>query len=384
MADERNGPLPDQRELFGIPRDVAYLNCAYLSPVPRPVHAAATAALERCARPWDLQPADFFTDAEEARRLFAQLVGGDADGVALVPSVSYGIGLAVANLPLDHGGDVVVLAEQFPSNVYPWGEAIAAGGRVRTVPTPDGASWTPGVLAAIDEDTAVVAVPHCHWTDGRLVDLEAVGAAAREVGAALVVDATQSLGAFPFDVTAIRPDFVVAAGYKWLLGPYRLGYVWVAPQHRAGRPLEQAWLARAGSEDFAGLVDYRDDLQEGARRYDMGERSDFIALPMGNAGLRLLLEWEVPRIAATIQRLTDRIEVETAGLGLRPVPAGDRGPHMLGVTVPGGVPDGFVARLAEAEVHVSVRGSSIRVAPHLWNDDADVDRFLDVLADAVG
>jgi selenocysteine lyase/cysteine desulfurase len=374
-------PVPElgcQRHLFEIPDDVAYLNCAYVSPSPRSVREAGERAVARTTRPWEITPPDFFADAETARELFARLVGGDADGVALIPAVSYGIATAAANLPVAEGANVVVLAEQFPSNVYPWWEVAPD---VRTVPTPEAGTWTEGVLSAIDERTAVVAVPHCHWTDGRLVDLHRVGEAARAVDAALVVDATQSLGALRLDVDEVQPDFLVAAGYKWLLGPYRLGYMWVAPERREGRALEQTWIARAGSEDFAGLVDYRDDLQPGARRYDVGERSDFIALPMALAALRLLLEWEVDRTASAIAAHTARIEAATAEAGLHPLPRADRAGHMLGVTVPGGVPEGLIEQLAAAAVHVSVRGPSIRVSPHLWNTDQDIDRFLDVLTD---
>lgn len=373
--------LPCQRGLFEIPDDVAYLNCAYVSPSSRAVREAGERAVAQSTRPWEITPPDFFADAEEARRLFARLVGGDADGVALIPAVSYGIATAAANVPIGDGDHVVVLAEQFPSNVYPWREVAP---EIRTVPTPEAGPWTEDVLSAIDERTAVVAVPHCHWTDGRLVDLRRVGAAARSVGAALVVDATQSLGALPLDVDEVQPDFLVAAGYKWLLGPYRLGYMWVAPERRGGVALEQTWIARAGSEDFTGLVDYRDDLQPGARRYDVGERSDFIALPMALAALRLLLEWGVDRIASAIAVHTARIEAATADLGLRPLPRADRAGHMLGVTVPGGVPDGLTEQLAAADVHVSVRGSSVRVSPHVWNTDRDIDRFLDVVTDAIG
>ena len=109
-----------------------------------------------------------------------------------------------------------------------------------------------------------------HWTDGSLIDLAAVSARAQDVGARLVIDGSQSIGAMPLDVGALQPDFVVTVGYKWLLGPFGLGYLYVAEQHRNGEPIEHNWIVRSGSEDFARLIDYRDTYQPGARRFDVG------------------------------------------------------------------------------------------------------------------
>lgn len=360
------------RALFDLPADRTYLNCAYLAPQLRSVTAAGIEAVGLKAHPWKVGVDDFFAHSERLRGLFARIVGGDADGVALIPAVSYGVGIAAANLPVARGQRILLLAEQFPSNVYPWRErARDVGATVEHVA--HGANgWTARILDAIDDDVAVVAIPNCHWTDGSLVDLVAVGAACRDAGAALVVDATQSVGAHPFDVAAVQPDFVIAAGYKWLLGPYSLGYLWCAPQWRDGRPLEHNWLNRDASEDFAGLVRYRDAYQAGARRYDVGERSNFALVPMALAALEQLLEWGVERIAAHCAGVTAEIAAQAEARGWRALPADQRVAHMTGVRVPGGLPAGLVGALAERKVHVSVRGDSIRVAPHLYNDVDDV------------
>ncbi len=369
-----------QRDLFEIPAGVTYINCAYMSPNLRAVRMAGEAAVAAKSRPWEISAADFFTDADDARALVARLVGGDAAGVAIVPSVSYGVGVAVANLPTPPGSTVVVLAEQFPSHVYPWLEAAAErGASVVTVPRPPSGGWTASVVEAIDSRTAVVAVPNCHWTDGTLVDLLAVREAADAVGAALVVDATQSLGAHPIDVTRCRPDFLVSACYKWLLGPYSVGFLYAAPHRRDGRPLEHNWITRAGSEDFAKLVDYQAGFQPGATRYDVGERSNFALLPMAIAALRQILEWGVEDIAEYTGRLTRLVEERAAERGLAAVPAADRVAHLIGVRLPSGRVAEVAERLAAAKVFVSVRSDSLRVAPHVFNDEADVDRLFAVL-----
>nr|MBA3326531.1 aminotransferase class V-fold PLP-dependent enzyme [Paracoccaceae bacterium] len=278
--------IPSQRALFDLPREIAYLNCAYMSPLLTEAVEIGQAALARKARPWTIRPADFFAETGRARTLFARLIGADEDGVALVPAASYGLATAAANLPLGAGRTIVIAADQFPSNVHPWRAAAAAAGAsvVTATPGPEG-DLTAALLAAIDERTAIVACAQCRWTDGALVDLVRVGAAARAAGAALVLDLTQSAGALPIDVAAVRPDFLVTAAYKWLLGPYSTGFLWVAPQHRAGRPLEEHWLGRAGAEDFTRLVDYSAAYAPGARRFDMGEAPNFALLPAACAAL---------------------------------------------------------------------------------------------------
>ena len=367
--------LGDQRHLFAMPDDVTYLNCAYLAPQLRSVSAAGLAAVRAKERPWEVTPESFFTGSEALRATFARLIGADADGVAFVPSVSYGAGVAAANLP-DDGRAVLVLAEDFPSDVYAW---QLAGRRVVTVPRPADDDWTAAILDRVDASVGVVAVPHVHWTDGGLVDLVRVGAAVREAGAALVVDATQSLGALPLDLAAVQPDFLVAAGYKWLLGPYSLGYLWVAPRHRAGVPLEANWINREASDDFARLVDYRDGYQPGARRYDVGERSNFVLVPMAQAALDQLLRWGVPEVAETAAALTAYLANGAEKLGLRTAPEHLRGPHLMGMRFPDGLPGGVAETLAAQRIYVSIRGDSVRVSPHVYNTTADCDRLLDAL-----
>jgi selenocysteine lyase/cysteine desulfurase len=373
-------PIPCQRHLFDLPPEVAYLNCAYMSPLPKRAAEVGAEALARKCRPWRIRAEDFFGDSERARMLFAELLGAGADDIALVPAASYGLAVAAANLPVAAGQRILVLAEQFPSNVYTW-RALAAqsGAEVVTVERAADCNWSRALLARLDERVAITAVPQCHWIDGGLLDLAAIGARCREVGSALVVDATQSLGALPFDLAAVRPDFLVCSAYKWLLGPYSLGYLYVAPAHRDGRPLEHNWIARAGSEDFARLIDYQDRYQPGARRFDVGERANFALLPVSIVGLEQLLAWGTDRIAATLAAMTSAIAERAAGLGLRAAPPQLRAAHYLGLRFRGGAPARLPERLAEQQVHVSVRGDSLRVTPHLYNDGGDIDRLFAVL-----
>lgn len=378
-------PLASQRHLFDIPDDVAFLNCAYISPLPKVSLIAGEGGLRRKARPWTIAPTDFFATSETVRRLFANLINADANDIAFAPSVSYGMSQAAHNIPIAKTQAIVTLSEQFPSNVYPWMDlAERTGAAFVSVPRPGDDDWTSALLSRIGRSTAIVAVPHCHWTDGGLIDLEAVGAACRSVGAALCVDATQSVGALPFDVRRIDPDFVAVAGYKWLLGPYSLGFLYVAPRRQGGRPIEHNWIARKDSEDFAGLVNYSREFQAGARRFDVGERSNFALMPVAEASLKLLSEWTILRVLETLRLRTAAIAERARGeFGIGSVPAHRRASHYLGLRFSGGIPSDLPMRLAAAKVHVSVRGQAMRVTPHVWNTDDDVEKLFSVLKTAL-
>jgi selenocysteine lyase/cysteine desulfurase len=377
--------LGSQRDLFEMPQDIAYLNCAYMSPQLRRAREIGEWAVSRKSRPWEVTPKDFFEDVEVVRTLFARLVGGDADGVAVVPSVSYGISVAAVNVPVHEGEKIIILEDQFPSNVYPWRELTSReGAKLVTVPRPEDSDWTRVLVEEIDGDTAVVAAPNCHWTDSSLVDLARVGEKVREAGAALVVDGIQSLGALPFDVSEIRPDFLVAAAYKWLLGPYGVGFMYVDEKHREGQPIELNWINRRGSEEFSKLVDYQDAFQPGARRYDVGERSNFVLLPMAAEALRQLLDWGVENVSESVGMLTDLVEQKAEERGITRIPKERRARHMIGLMLGPGAPADLATRLMRHDVFVSVRGSSVRVSPHLYNTEEDVARFFDVLEQFAG
>ena len=373
--------LLNQRDVFEIPEDIVYLNCAYMSPLPRSVREAGERAVSRKSQPWNIHANDFFEEVETARQLFAELIHTDSEGVALVPSASYGINVAATNLSIAQNQHILLLEEEFPSNVYAWQElAKRCGARVEMIRRPQEGNWTRAILAHINEQTGIVAVPNCYWTDGGLVDLAQIGRRVREIGAALVVDASQSVGAYPLDIAEVQPDFLVTVTYKWLLGPYSLGFLYVAPQHRQGIPLEFTWTGREGSEDFSQLVNYRSTYQPGARRFDMGERSNFVSLPMANMAMRHILQWEVSKIQAALRELTDQIARRAIALGFQTLASHDRVGHIIGLRHICGLPGQLPADLAQEKVFVSVRGDSIRIAPHLYNTAEEVNRLFSLLS----
>jgi selenocysteine lyase/cysteine desulfurase len=372
--------IPNQRHLFDLPDDVAYLNIAYTAPL---LHAAAKAgrdAIQAKQNPWTISSNDFFSSVATVRDLFARIVGGHPDCVAVIPAVSYGIALAAKNLPLEDRQSIIVLQDQFPSNIYSWRSlASQKNAVIQTIPRPDDHDWTAALLASIDDNTAIVAVSNCHWTDGTLIDLEKIGKRCRAKGCALVVDGIQSLGAMPFSIERVQPDFLVTAAHKWLLGPYSFGFCYVDAKWHNGLGLEENWMNRAESEDFSRLVDYRDDYQRGARRFDVGASSNFILSPIAAAALRQILDWGVENISETLQAKTNAIAERAKEIGLVVAPRHARAPHLIGVSNPGGFGEGLPNLLARENVFVSFRGESIRIAPHLYTTEQDIERLFSAL-----
>ena len=379
-----------QRHLFDVPEDVHYLNCAYISPLLHAAKDAAIAGLDRESHPWTITATDFFSPLETIRELFAQLIGATADDVAMVPSASYGIATAAANMPLQLGQTILTLQDQYPSNVYIWRElARRVGATLRVIERPGNSDWTAAILAAVDNNTALAALPNNHWMDGGLVDLPAVSEKLRKVGAGLVVDASQSLGAMPLDVARVQPDFLVTAGYKWMLCPYGFSLLYVAPHRHDGEPLEHNPHNRRGGDDFPRLAELKEEFARGARRFDAGERAHFTLAPAATATLKQLLHWGVDDIYATLSACTQRVAEYAQRFDLVTLSPPVRAGHFVGLRFPdsrfpNGPPAALQEALRDADVFVSLRGSSLRVTPHLYNNDADFSALFDCLDAVLG
>ena len=376
--------LPSQRHLFDIPDDIAYFNCAYNSPQLNESQNRLLAGVHSKSHPWERTAQNFFEDAETVRRLATDIFGGDAEGYAVVPAASYGMSTAARAVePLLQAGDrILVIAEEFPSIVLPWRRtAQEKEANLLTVPTPAGGNWTQEILSHIDATVKVVAVSSCHWTNGAYIDLHAIGKACRAVGSILVVDATQTLGAMPFSMTEIQPDFLVAAGYKWLLCPYGFSLLYVAERWRDARPLEETWLARDNAEDFSALVKYSDTYMPGARRFDVGEKCTATILPGAVAALEQIKAWGVANIASTLAAVNERIAAQLAQLGCRLPDEAQRCPHMFGAQLPQTYAGNLVAELKARNIYISQRGNALRFAPHLHIGEQDMARLQAALGE---
>ncbi|PIW30793.1 MAG: aminotransferase [Rhodospirillales bacterium CG15_BIG_FIL_POST_REV_8_21_14_020_66_15] len=377
-------PLACQRHLFDIPADVAWFNCASRTPFLKSVAAAGEAAMRTRTQPWTLDPQALHDQAERLRARVAGLIGAKADDIAIQPAASYGLATAAANLGVARGQTVVVLEDQFPSNVFVWIEkARDAGARVVTVPRPADADWTAAVLDHLGGDTAVAALPPCHWVDGTVVDLAAVGDRCRDLGAALVVDATQWIGAMPFDVARVRPDFLVAAAYKWLLCPNGLSFLYAAPAHQGGRPLEHHdYNHPATGASIEGALVYDPALSPGARRFDVGQTYNQVLLPMAAAALEQVAAWTPEAVRGTLGPVMETILNAARDMGYATPAAGRGVAHMTALGKDSPPPAGMIAALAARGVHASLRGGRLRLAPHVYVSQEDVARLLGALETA--
>ena len=370
-----------QRHLFDIPEDVAYLNTAYMSPLMNSVVEAINTGSRLKARPWTLKIDHFYKDVDIARSLFSELLKTTSQNVAIIPSASYGLQIAANNIKIPSGSKILILENQFPSNVYPWRRAAKIkNAEIVTITIPEQEAATQYILDQLDETVCVVAVPNILWTNGSLVDLKQVSKKCREMDAELVLDLTQSAGAFYIDLTEIDPAFAITANYKWMLGPYTTGFLYVSSRYLEGTPLEEGWITRKDSKDFANLINYQDTYETGAIRYDMGQRSNFSLIPGVVAGLTQLKLWGIKNIQSTLYQQSISVSDKLKKLGFTVSEPKNRGPHFIGAKLPKGAPENILETLSKEKIYLSERGGSLRITPHLWNNNNDFDRLESVLS----
>jgi selenocysteine lyase/cysteine desulfurase len=377
--------LASQRNLFEMPRDVCYLNAASYSPLPLRTLVAGRAAVSRKATPWTLKAGFADEQHERARTAAARLINADPADIALIPSVSYGVATAAKLVTIPRGARVIVLENDHSSPVLEWRtRATAQGFTVETVRQPDDGDWTSAVLAIIERPGAppvgLASISSVHWSDGGLIDIEAVRAALKRQGAVLVVDATQSAGVLAMDVLRLDPDFVIFPTYKWLLGPYGRAFLHVAKRHQGGVPLEQTAFGRRDvrAENAVYFADLR--YIADARRFDMGERDHFISMEMAAIGMEMMAEWGAAAVMERSATLTERMAEDVRGLGLAVPDRRWRAPHILSLGFKDAMPAGLVEGLASEGIYVAARLGRMRISPHVYNDEADADRFVAALA----
>jgi selenocysteine lyase/cysteine desulfurase len=281
-----------------------------------------------------------------------------------------------------------VLQDDHSSAVLEWmTRAPAAGFTVEAVRPPPDCDWTSGLLEAIERPgaapLALASISSVHWSDGGAVDLHRIAPALRGRGAALLVDATHSAGVLDLDVRAIDPDFVAFPTYKWLIGPYGRAFLYIARRHQDGIPLEQTSYGRRAVRAEQDI--YLKDVAHvaGAVRFDMGERDHFIAMEMAAIGMEMMAQWGRPAIAARLAMLTARLADGLRDLRIAIPDARLRAPHVLSLGFAEGVPGELVARLAAEQVYAAPRLGRLRISPHVYNDEIDVDRFIAVFRKAI-
>jgi selenocysteine lyase/cysteine desulfurase len=372
--------LPSQRALFDVPRDVCFLNAASWSPLPLASMEAGRAGVARKGRPWTISAEFAAQQYDRARSAAARLINAEPSDVALISSVGYGVATAAKILPIAAGSRILTLKDDHTSPALPWmSRAEKEPFTVEAVNRRQNESWTEALLSAIERPgaapLALASFSSVHWSDAGMVDLSRVAAALRNQNAALLVDATQSAGVLAMDVRTLDPDFVVFPTYKWLIGPYGRAFLYIAKRNQNGIPLEQTSYGRravrAEQHDYFADTRYVDSAQ----RFDMGERDHFISLEMASVGMEMMAQWGSKAVSQRLADLTERLAAVAQGIQLAVACPHARAPHILSLEFAGGVPSGLVEALAAEKVHVAPRLGRLRISPHVYNDEADVEAF---------
>jgi len=376
-----------QKHLFRLPEGMHYLNCAYMSPILRSVEERGIEGIQLKRNPVAIKPVDFFTGAVGVRQKFAEMVQCEPAQVAIMPSVSYGMNSVIRNIPCQKGQHALTLSEEFPSCYYTakrW--CIEHETTLRVVARKDdipqrGKEWNERIIESITRDTAFIVMASVHWMNGTRFDLERIGARCREVGAKLIVDGSQSVGALPVDVKKANIDALICAGYKWLMGPYSTALSYIHKDFNDGIPLEESWMTRPNAEHFDRLTNYVEDYKPGAVRFDVGQSSNFISLPMLDEALGQLLNWGVDEI----QDYAKTLDAPLIDFFLeRGSPVDDqahRAHHLMGLQLPEGTKgEVLMNELQSRNVFVSLRGNNLRISINVFNNEEDVGELISALA----
>lgn len=382
--------LTSKRAQFTLPPQVTYLNCAYMSPLLKDAEKAGIKALRRKRTPFDIKPIDFFNESDVLREEYAKLVNGtDTNRFAIIPSVSYGMANVTKNINIKKDQNIILTTDQFFSNYHPWKTlSDETGASIKSISAPEefadrGKKWNERVLEAIDKNTKVVAIPNVHWVDGTKFDLSAIRKRTREVGALLIIDGTQSVGALPFDLQAIQPDALVCGSYKWLLGPYSMGLAYYGEYFDNGKPVEESWMNRVGSENFSD-VSYKENYKPGALRYEVGEHSSFIHVAMLIKSVQRLIKWKPERIQEYCAAITASSVTKLKEKGFIIEDEAWRGTHMFGIRLPKGADlEKIKASLLKHKIYVSVRGNAVRISQNVFNREEDLQKLTKVLIKAL-
>ena len=376
-----------QIDKFIIEGNKTYLNCAYMSPMLKTVEEAGIKGLKIKRAPHNILPEDFFSDVNDLKKSFAKLINLDKhERIAISSSVSYGLANITNNIQLKESDNVILIGDQFPSNVYPWMELTKKyNANLRFINKPNsednaGRAWNEKILNSINKQTKVVAMGLVHWADGTIYDIEEIRKKTKEVNALLIIDGTQSIGVMPFDIKTTKPDALICAGYKWLMGPYGIGLSYYGPFFDNGKPIEESWINRKNSEDFSNLINYEDEYGEYARRYSVGQQSNFINISMLKAGIDQLNNWGVKNVYKYIESITTPCFPLLNRENTWYEDSKFRSSHLFGIRPKKNLKK-ILKKIRENNIFISLRGDVIRVSPSVYNTKEDVQKLFKCISE---
>jgi selenocysteine lyase/cysteine desulfurase len=378
--------MKNQKHLFQLPENVHFLNCAYMSPIMKSVEEAGIEGIQRKRNPIPLVPAKFFDEIEQLKQTFGLLIQAEAKQIAIIPSASYGLENAISNVPCQRGQHGLLVSDTFPSGYFAaknWSKKHQT--EIITIEVPNqakkGAFWNEKILQAINEQTAFVLLSHIHWMYGTQFQLDEISKRCQEFGTYLIIDGTQSVGALEIDVKALQIDALICSGYKWLLGPYSMGLAYYNERFNQGIPIENSWMNRLNSVDFAHLTNYEENYSAGAGRYNVGQTSNFIHTPMLLKSIEQILEWKVDEIQNYVKKLNEPLLDFLANQGFEVEDEKYRANHLLSFQLPQQISsENLLNEFKKHQLYLSVRGTSLRISPHVYNTEDDIQQLIHVLS----
>ncbi len=360
----------------------AYMDHAAVAPLPAPVRDVVVQwcreATEQGGAVWR-QWAD---RVEAARSLAARLIHAEPEEIAFIHNTTTGITLVAEGLDWRPGDNLVTLANEFPSNQYPWMNLAGRGVETRRVEVVDGVVDPDAILAQCDDRTRLISVSWVGYATGWRIDIADLARRAHQRGILLFVDAIQALGVFPLDVAESGVDFLAADGHKWLLAPEGAGLFYVRREHLARlHPIGVGWNSVVHSHDFTHIAL---DLRPAAVRYEGGSQNMVGVLALG-ASLQLLadmgLSSATSAIAERVLEVTDVAcqRLTEAGARVASHRDGERRSGIVVFDVPGRDAEQLRRACLADGVVLSCRGGRLRISPHAYANDDDIDRLVRVI-----
>ncbi len=371
-------PWETLREAMPVTKKWAYFDHAAVSPLPEPTRQVTREWADHFAENGVVEWSLWNRRIEVVRELAAQRIGASTTEIALIRNTTEGISLVAEGFPWQPGDNVVVPDSEFPSNLYPWMNLADRGVEVRQVACPDGKIDPAEMAGACDQRSRIVAVSWVGYSTGWRADLAALSDIAHQRGALLFVDTIQGLGVLPIDVSDVGVDFLAADGHKWLLGPEGAGVLYVREEHLERlRPLGVGWNSVRQSGDFA---DTRLSLKPDASRYEGGTHNMVGLLGLA-ASLQLTAGLSSEVIASRLREVTDNCcrQLESIGGQVASVRSDAHWSGIIACEFAGQKSSSLQRACLRENVVVNTRNGRLRISPHLYTDESDINRLAKAL-----
>ena len=385
MATATTLPRSDWRQEWFENEEATYLNLAGQSPMPKVAVRAVQAAIEWKKFPQRIPDAAFFDVPNRIRVSLAKLIGAQPADIALTSGASTGMSAVAYGLKWSPGDEILTAVREFPLQYSTWKPMEEREGLKLNIVSPRERFLTADdVIAALTPKTRLVSISLVRFDNGVLLDAARIAAACHAQGALLLLDASQACGAVPIDVGAMGVDFLVSAGYKFLLGPFGTGFFWAKPEHVASmRPGPFYWMASKGIDhNFASMDFANPTAAPSGKRWDAAETANYFNHAALDAAVEFVLQAGPETIAAhnrnLIELLYERLPKDRC-VPTSPLDAAHRGPYACFAARAPEKTAALYDRLRKENIIVSLREGNIRVSPYLFNTERDIDRLISVI-----